>query len=90
MTDHLTLIKVSARVFQYSKAMLIGHSFRIPLLLVILSVQVLLAPGSVCAAPAVACHCFQERQFSAEKPQAFDPYLLATGQNRLLAQTFAR
>jgi hypothetical protein len=40
------------------------------------------------AAPAISCHCFQDRQFSPDQPQAFDPYLLATVQNRLLAHAF--
>lgn len=37
----------------------------------------------------VDCHCFRDRAFSAENPSAFDPYLLATVQNRLLAHAFS-
>ena len=40
------------------------------------------------AANTVDCHCFRVRTFSAENPSAFDPYLLATVQNRLLAYSF--
>lgn len=40
------------------------------------------------AANTVDCHCFRVRTFSSENPSAFDPYLLATVQNRLLAYSF--
>ncbi len=43
---------------------------------------------SVHAASTVDCHCFRDRSFSPENPRAFDPYLLATVQNRLLAYSF--
>jgi hypothetical protein len=40
------------------------------------------------AASTVECHCFRDRSFSPANPTAFDPYLLATVQNRLLAYSF--
>lgn len=48
----------------------------------------LASPVVAAAEPAISCHCFQHREFSPTQPQAFDPYLLATVQNRLLAHTF--
>lgn len=45
-------------------------------------------PVPAVADSTVACHCFRVRSFSAEAPAAFDPYLLATIQNRLLAHVF--
>lgn len=47
-----------------------------------------LAAGTAFAASTIDCHCFRDRNFSQENPSAFDPYLLATVQNRLLAYTF--
>lgn len=40
------------------------------------------------AVSTVDCHCFRERSFTPENPSAFDPYLLATVQNRFLAHAF--
>lgn len=48
----------------------------------------ILSPCAGYAASTVDCHCFRDRNFSAENPKAFDPYLLATVQNRLLAYSF--
>lgn len=45
--------------------------------------------SSGAAVSTVDCHCFRDRAFSAENPSAFDPYLLATVQNRLLAHAFS-
>ena len=42
------------------------------------------------ASSTVNCHCFQERTYSPEHPTRFDPYLLATTQNRLMALVFKR
>ncbi|MDH3998666.1 MAG: hypothetical protein OET90_07480 [Desulfuromonadales bacterium] len=55
----------------------------------LLTLLLALSVGNAVAASAVSCHCFQDRAFSAAQPQAFDPYLLATTQNRLLAHSFA-
>lgn len=41
------------------------------------------------AVSTVDCHCFRDRAFSAENPSAFDPYLLATVQNRLFSHAFS-
>ena len=41
--------------------------------------------GASQGAPAITCHCFQDRQFDPAHPAAADPYLLATVQNRLIA-----
>jgi hypothetical protein len=40
------------------------------------------------ASSTVKCHCFHERTYSADHPTKFDPYLLATTQNRLMAVIF--
>lgn len=45
--------------------------------------------NSAAAVSTVDCHCFRDRTFSPENPSAFDPYLLATVQNRLLAHSFS-
>lgn len=58
----------------------------IPLLVALL---LLAGTGMGLAASTVDCHCFRDRSFSPEKPAAFDPYLLATVQNRLLSYAFA-
>ncbi len=58
----------------------------IPLLVALL---LIVATGMSHAASTVDCHCFRDRSFSPEKPAAFDPYLLATVQNRLLSYAFA-
>lgn len=44
--------------------------------------------GTAAAVSTVDCHCFRDREFSLENPAAYDPYLLATVQNRLLAHAF--
>jgi hypothetical protein len=48
----------------------------------------LVLPVPVAAAPAISCHCFQDRSFDAVRPAAADPYLLATTQSSLLATAF--
>ena len=45
-------------------------------------------PATAAAESVTTCHCFQQRQYSPTQPKAFDSYLLATMQNRLLAHTF--
>ncbi len=40
------------------------------------------------AAPAISCHCFQDRSFDPQRAAAADPYFLATTQNSLLAATY--
>lgn len=40
------------------------------------------------AAPAISCHCFQDRSFDPRRPAAADPYFLATVQNSFLAAAF--
>lgn len=44
-----------------------------------------LIPLPLLAAPAVTCHCFQDRAFDPQRPQAADAYFLATLQNSLFA-----
>jgi hypothetical protein len=44
--------------------------------------------SSAAAVSTVDCHCFRDREFSPQNPTAYDPYLLATVQNRLLAHAF--
>jgi hypothetical protein len=48
----------------------------------------LLAASAALAAPAITCHCFQDRSFEPQRPDAADPYILATTQNSLLAAAF--
>ncbi|GAB4258799.1 hypothetical protein [Deferrisoma sp.] len=40
------------------------------------------------AAPTVNCHCFRDRSFDPARPEAADPYVLATSRNSLLAAAF--
>jgi hypothetical protein len=49
----------------------------------------LLFPLSAAANPVISCHCFQDRSFDPTRPDAVDPYLLATTQNSLMAASFA-
>lgn len=51
-----------------------------------LLVLLFVSPGH--ATSTVDCHCFRERSFSSDNPQAFDSYLLVTTQNRLFAHAF--
>jgi hypothetical protein len=55
-------------------------------LLPILFLLILAAPAI--AAPAISCHCFQDRTFDSARPAAADSYLLATTQNSLMAAVF--
>jgi len=48
----------------------------------------LLVAWNTLAAPAITCHCFQDRSFEVQSPAAADPYILATTQNSLLAAAF--
>jgi hypothetical protein len=48
----------------------------------------LLTTSAGLAAPAITCHCFQDRSFEPQRPAAADPYILATTQNSLLATAF--
>lgn len=48
----------------------------------------LLVAFPAAAASTVDCHCFRDREFSPQNPAAYDPYLLATVQNRLMAYAF--
>jgi hypothetical protein len=58
-------------------------------IIVLIHFSVILMNGySAFAESAIQCHCFQEREFSSDHPQAFDPYLLATIQNRFMASYF--
>jgi hypothetical protein len=58
-----------------------------PLLLLLLLVLEFGAAPAL-AAPAIQCHCFQDRSFNPAKPDALDPYLLATTRNSLFAIVF--
>ncbi len=49
---------------------------------------VLLWTAPTLAAPAISCHCFQDRSFDPQRPAAADPYLLATTQNSFFAAVF--
>ncbi len=51
-------------------------------LAVFVLIAVLFLPGH---APAVSCHCFQDRSFDPARPDAADAYFLATTQNALIA-----
>jgi len=60
-------------------------------ILLTLVVSVLSVSGlcrDAAAESTITCHCFQDRQFTPDHPQAFDPYLLATVQNRLMSHVF--
>jgi hypothetical protein len=46
------------------------------------------APRPVHAAPTIACHCFQDREFAPADPGKTDAYLLATTTNTFLAAAF--
>ena len=61
--------------------------FKINIVLVLIS-AILMNGSSAFAESAIQCHCFQEREFSPDHPRAFDPYLLATIQNRFMASYF--
>lgn len=47
-----------------------------------------LLPGAARAAPAAACHCYQDRTFDPARPAAADPYVLATVRSSLLSAAF--
>jgi hypothetical protein len=47
-----------------------------------------LLPGAGRAAPAAACHCYQDRTFDPARPAAADPYILATTRSSLLSAAF--
>jgi hypothetical protein len=55
-----------------------------------LALALLLLPlaGAAAANSIVSCHCFQERAYDPARPQAADPYLLATVQNTFMAAVF--
>lgn len=53
-----------------------------------LCLTILWSLSSAYAETAINCHCFQQRQFTPDHPEAFDPYLLATVQNRYMASYF--
>lgn len=55
--------------------------FYLTLLLVTLATPAL-------AVPAISCHCFQDRSFDPQHPDAVDPYLLANARNSLFAAAF--
>lgn len=42
------------------------------------------------AAPAMSCHCFQDRSFDPAEPRRVEPYLLATTRNSFLAVAFGQ
>lgn len=50
-----------------------------------LFVLLLMIPLPLRAAPAVTCHCFQDRAYDPQRPTAADAYFLATLQNSLYA-----
>ncbi len=54
------------------------------------SVLLVIAAGWAVSAAAggPACHCFQQRDFDPDNPQAVEPYLLATTGNSLMAVAF--
>jgi len=54
----------------------------------LLLLTLLLSAVEAIAAPAVSCHCFQDRSYDPQRPAAADPYILATTQNTLLAAAF--
>jgi hypothetical protein len=53
----------------------------------LLALATLPAPAAQ-AAPAAACHCYQDRSFDPQRPSAADPYILATARSSLLSATF--
>lgn len=55
----------------------------------LLAALLVLAPASLAvAAPAVTCHCFQNRRFDPADPPAADPYILANARSSLLSAAF--
>lgn len=52
------------------------------------SIALLLFPVQALAVPAITCHCFTDRSFTAERPASADPYFLATTQNSFFALVF--
>ncbi|MFA5515590.1 MAG: hypothetical protein WDA20_04820 [Desulfuromonadales bacterium] len=42
------------------------------------------------SAPAISCHCFQDRSFDPAEPHKVEPYLLATTRNSFLAVAYGR
>ena len=51
----------------------------------LLTLLTLAAPVPATANPTISCHCFQDRSYNPNQPDAIDPYLLATTQNSLIA-----
>ncbi len=54
----------------------------------LLALLLLALAAPALAGPPVSCHCFKDRSFDPASPAAADPYVLATGQNSLLAAAF--
>lgn len=59
-----------------------------PLALAALLAAAPAAAAAAAASPAGACHCYRDRTFDAARPQAADPYLLATARSSLLSAAF--
>lgn len=51
-------------------------------------VMLWLSPAPARAIPAVTCHCFTDRSYDPARPDAADPYFLATTQNTFFALVF--
>jgi len=55
---------------------------------VVFCVFLIVLSSPALATPAISCHCFTDRNFDAARPDAADPYFLATTQNSFLAAVF--
>lgn len=51
----------------------------------LLTLSIMLAATVSWAAPAITCHCFQDRAYDPQRPTAADDYMLASTQNSLYA-----
>ena len=55
------------------------------LIVVVVTLFVFLTPLAAVAMPTINCHCFRDRSFDPQQPQAADGYFLATAQNSFFA-----
>lgn len=55
------------------------------MIILVFLMSLLCAAPVVQAAPAITCHCFENRSFDANQPVAADPFFLASVQNSLFA-----
>lgn len=67
-----------------------GRLFSLMKNVVLPLVLLLVLTSPALGAPAISCHCFQDRSFDPAEPRRIEPYLLATTRNSLLAIVFGQ